>query len=633
MNKAYSLIEIKSVDEGSRTIKGVATTPSPDRMGDVITTEGIVFKLPLPLLYQHDSRNPIGTVTDAKATKKGITVEAKVAPMGMDADVDKAWSKIKNGLVRGLSIGFRTLEESFDHERGGFNILRSEWLELSAVTIPANADATITSVKAFDLNPAASGTEGFVDQWKRTLQLEGVSSKPKGKTMTIAEQLTQWDTKLVSTKEQADAIMTKAADAAAVLTDEEETKHDELMAEVAKITKHIDRLKVHEKTLLTKAVPVPQEVPLTEKQAIQSRSNIISVKKLDPPGVGLARIALAHANGHITMRSPVEVAMKRWPDNPEIAMQIKATIEAGDTTTSGWASQLVPSATQFEDGFLSLLRAQTIIDRIPGLRRVPFNVAIPVETASGTVQWVGEGAPKPATKLTLTSVTLRWEKAAAIVGITEELARFSRPDAEVLVRDSMIQTMVRFFDTYFIGAAAAVTNVAPAGILNGISATASTAATAAAFRTDMNNLLNNFTANNVSLANIVLIMSSTQAIALSLMVTDLGVSLFSSITREGGTILGFPVIISEAVGTKIIAIDSSSIFLAEDPGVQVAVSREASIEMSDTPIVGDASPFTSAVLKSAFQNNLIFIRFEQYKTWKVGRTSAVEWLSPAVYVP
>jgi len=35
-NRAYSLIEIKSVNEESRVIRGVATTPSTDRMGDVI---------------------------------------------------------------------------------------------------------------------------------------------------------------------------------------------------------------------------------------------------------------------------------------------------------------------------------------------------------------------------------------------------------------------------------------------------------------------------------------------------------------------------------------------------------------------------------------------------------------------
>jgi len=246
---------------------------------------------------------------------------------------------------------------------------------------------------------------------------------------------------------------------------------------------------------------------------------------------------------------------------------------------------------------------------------------------------VAEAAPKPVTSLTFTNVTLRWAKAAAIVGITQELARFSQPDAEAVVQRSMVQTLTRFFDSQFISTNAEVSNVSPAGILVGISAVSATGTAASNFRTDFNNMMNNFTANNVPLDNIVLLMSSTQALALSLMVTDLGVPLFPTITRGGGSILGFPVIVSEAVGTKIIALNAPEIFFAEDPGVQVDISREASIEMSTTPILGDTSAITGAVYKSAFQNNLIFIRFEQYMTWKYGRASAVEYITGNAYVP
>jgi len=633
LNRAYSVIEIKSIDEDRRIIKGIATTPTTDRMGDIVETSGIRFKLPLPFLYQHDAKNPIGWVTEAETTKDGIPFTAEILAAGLDSDVDKAWNKIKHKLVRGASIGFKTIKETFDKATKGFRIHESEWLELSAVTIPANAEATITSVKAFDIGPATSGDPALSITRLDSRQPAAVVAFPKGKTMTTAEQITQWDAKLVSTKAQAEAIMTKAADEQRVLSDEEELKHDELTVEVGKIVKHIDRLKVFEKTIAAKATPVTPEATATPEKAAEARQGIIQVKSMLPKGLGMARMALAVAGGAMTYQNPVEIAQRRWPDSPEVAIALKATIDAGDTTTSGWASQLVPSAVLMAEEFRGIYRPQTIIGRIPGLRRVPFNIAVPIETASGTAQWVGEGAPKPVTKLTLTSVTLRWAKAAAIVAITDELARHSTPDAEMVVRDSMVQTLVRFFDAYFVGAAAEVSNVAPAGILNGISSTAASSTTAAAFRTDMNNLLNNFTANNIPLSNIVLLMSSTQAVALSLMVTDLGVSLFSSITREGGSILGFPVIISEAVGTKIIALNVPDILLAEEPGVQVAISREASIEMSDTPIQGDQSPFTSAVLKSAFQNNLIFIRVEQYITWKAARSTGVEYITGNAYVP
>ena len=45
MNRAYSFIEIKSIDEDQRIIEGIASTPSADRVGDVVLSEGAKFKI------------------------------------------------------------------------------------------------------------------------------------------------------------------------------------------------------------------------------------------------------------------------------------------------------------------------------------------------------------------------------------------------------------------------------------------------------------------------------------------------------------------------------------------------------------------------------------------------------------
>jgi hypothetical protein len=76
LNRAYSLLEVKSVDEESRTITGIATTPAPDRDGDIVESKGAEFKLPIPLLWQHNSSQPIGHVTSAKVTSSGIEIKA-----------------------------------------------------------------------------------------------------------------------------------------------------------------------------------------------------------------------------------------------------------------------------------------------------------------------------------------------------------------------------------------------------------------------------------------------------------------------------------------------------------------------------------------------------------------------------
>lgn len=160
MNRAYSVFEIKSFDGDKRTFKGIATTPATDRMADVVEPKGAEFKLPLPLLWQHDAKDPIGWVNTATVTDKGIEVEGEIADIPDDGPLKDrlktAWQMIKNKLVRGLSIGFNPVEYSEIKGTYGLRFTKWEWLELSAVTIPANQEATILAVKQF-ARPAATG--------------------------------------------------------------------------------------------------------------------------------------------------------------------------------------------------------------------------------------------------------------------------------------------------------------------------------------------------------------------------------------------------------------------------------------------------------------------------------------------
>ena len=73
----------------------------------------------------------------------------------MARQCDNAWLMIKNGLRRFVSIGFRTLESLYNEATDGLVVTRWEWLELSAVTIPALASAEITSAKSLLRKDAA----------------------------------------------------------------------------------------------------------------------------------------------------------------------------------------------------------------------------------------------------------------------------------------------------------------------------------------------------------------------------------------------------------------------------------------------------------------------------------------------
>lgn len=156
LNRAHSIFEVKSIDEDKRIITGIASTPSPDRMDDIVEPLGAVIKLPLPLLWMHDSSSPVGNVIEAKATKAGITVtcqfEKVEEPASLKDELDRAWAMVKAKLVRGFSIGFNPIESmDIEGSRWGRRFTKWEMLELSCVTVPANSDCSITSIKSADL--------------------------------------------------------------------------------------------------------------------------------------------------------------------------------------------------------------------------------------------------------------------------------------------------------------------------------------------------------------------------------------------------------------------------------------------------------------------------------------------------
>ena len=84
-------------------------------------------------------------------TDAGIEIEADIPKDTGLSYIETAYRQIKAGLLRGLSIGFRATKS--EPTRTGRKWLEYEIYELSAVTIPANAQAGITAVKKYDADP------------------------------------------------------------------------------------------------------------------------------------------------------------------------------------------------------------------------------------------------------------------------------------------------------------------------------------------------------------------------------------------------------------------------------------------------------------------------------------------------
>ncbi|RPI44210.1 MAG: phage major capsid protein [Hyphomicrobiaceae bacterium] len=638
MNRAYSLLEIKRVDEDAREITGWATTPEADRMNDVVDPEGAKFKLPIPLLWQHDAGDPIGQVIRAKVSKAGIEIVAKIA-RGVTDEIDRKWSLIKAGLVPGFSIGFKPTAQEPIAKTNGIRFKTWNWLELSCVTIPANASASITTIRSIDTAQRAASGHNVSDVKLTSPGASGSISlnRPEGTKMkTIAEQITQLEAKRMASAARMESVMQKSIDEDRTADDAEGEEFDTLKDEVAAIDKQLGRLRDIEKTHAQSARPLARVG--SARDAAETRSHVITVRAPMEKGVGFIRLFGARYLARQQGVSPAEIARaKGWGDDIEAVLRMpadivqRAAVAAGTTTDPVWAAPLV-TLQNLTSEFIELLYAASVLNRIPGLTRVPFNIRVPREVTGAAASWVGEGKPKPVSAMAFDSVTLTHNKIAGIVGITEELMRFSSPSAEPLIRNSLVQAITKLVDVTFLDpTVVAVAGVSPASVTNGVTAIPSTGGTPEALRADLYTLLATYAAANQSTYGLVLVMRSSLALGIGMSRNAFGSKEFPDMTKDGGTLEGIPVVASQNVPSgAVIAINAPMILMADDGGVDFSHSTEASLQMDSAP---DSPATATTVTVSLWQHNMVGIRAERFITWLKARAGAVQYLAGVTITP
>lgn len=417
--------------------------------------------------------------------------------------------------------------------------------------------------------------------------------------------------------------MTKSLDAGQTPDEEAEKSIQAVEAEIEQIEKNIARVKKQiaateaaAKTATPVAGQTAEEATKSAKgdpdpEGKKPKIEIVPLAK----GVGFAQYARAKILSQLAAKegnykSALEIAKERGFGDEVQDLVTKATL--GTTTDAGFAASLV-TENRLVGEFVDMLRAATVFDQLAGFRNVPFNSKIPSQLTGGQAQWVGEGAPKPLTNPTYGEVEIKEHKLAAITVYTQELMRRSDPAVDVLVRDDLIEASKTLIDNTFLDAGAA-TAVRPAGVLNGVTATPNTGTTAANYEADLLALVNSFVTANLSLDGSYFVMSETRAAQISLLRDALGNTYFQGMALRGTrTLMGIPVITSQTVGDKIILVKTSEILLAQDGGVDVSYSDQATLVDGGTT-------------HHLWQENKFAVRVEKFITWAKRRPIAAAFL-------
>jgi hypothetical protein len=365
-----------------------------------------------------------------------------------------------------------------------------------------------------------------------------------------------------------------------------------------------------------------------------ARSGIVvkQAPKLQP-GIGFARLAKIKAISRLDSEPAASVAERLYGADSEVTALCKAAVVAGTTISGNWAADLVGTETGVFADFVEYLRPATILGKfgvngVPALRRIPFRVPLISQTGGGSGYWVGQGKPKPLTAFDFDRTTLEPLKVANIAVLTEESIRDSSPSSEMIIRDALRAALAERLDTDFIDPAkAASSGVSPASITYGASHIVSTGNDADDVRLDVRAVFQKFIDANNPPSTGVWIMSTANALALALMVNALGQPEFPGLTMMGGMFFGLPAIVSDYADDIVALVNASDIYEADDGGVSVDMSREASLEMKDSSLTQDATNGTGVAMVSMFQTNSVALRAERTINWKARRASAVAYLS------
>lgn len=102
---------------------------------------------PLPMLWQHDPAQPIGGYDELEEDERGLRVKGFLLVDDVPLAA-QAHALMKRRIVKGLSIGYYVLGDSWNEKDRTRSLTELDLFEVSPVTFPMNTEAQIDSIKS-----------------------------------------------------------------------------------------------------------------------------------------------------------------------------------------------------------------------------------------------------------------------------------------------------------------------------------------------------------------------------------------------------------------------------------------------------------------------------------------------------
>jgi HK97 family phage prohead protease len=178
------------IDPDERTFEGYAAAyGNTDSDNDIIEQgafaksikEGFPTKS-IKVLWQHDTKQPIGLPVDMREDSKGLWVKSRISKT---AKGDEALELMRDGVINRLSVGFSIPGGKSQIDGQGIrHIYEGKLFEYSLVTWPANDQAIITGVKTLkEMRELAEGNLSAKARKELLDELSSITALLKGEPL------------------------------------------------------------------------------------------------------------------------------------------------------------------------------------------------------------------------------------------------------------------------------------------------------------------------------------------------------------------------------------------------------------------------------------------------------------------
>src|SRR5580765_6129971 len=616
-----------------------------DRYGDIIEPDGWMldhFRANPIALFNHKPDNVVGTwenihIEAAAGSNRGGRLVANFvpAPPGTTRLADDVRRLIEANILRATSVGFQSVEsEPIDPKKpfGATRYTRQELLETSIVSVPANP-AALQLARSLgisdDTMTLAFGEHAAIGRGRMTTG-EQAAMRPRSRAtsmqqLTTSQQIEDRQNRLNAAR---DKLFEHTQD-----PEHDTDVADGLNAEIAEQERRLASLRATERSLAMRTAQ-QQVLPPMAVPAINRRPLGLPSKERTP-GDLYANHCVARFIAYARGISVEQALSERYPDDEQTAVVTRAAIAGATTTTAGWALELVQVG---QGEFVNSLMPNQVFPKLSAMGlQLTFGpnsgaIKIPSRTATPSIgaSFVAEAAPIPVRRLGTTSITLYPHKVGGISVFSREIAAYSNPDIESLIRQSIIDDTQINIDALLLDNVA-VSTTRPAGLTNGVSTLTATAGGGyAAFLGDMNKLTAPFYAVNAG-RRLAFLMNPAQRNQLLYAPGPAGAP-FGWSTQFTDM---FTVIDSTSIAAGAVYMIDAADFVSVSGAPEFDVSEVATIHMEDTtPLQIATGAQGSGVLatptQSMFQTAQIAIRMIANVNWAMRRTGMVQFIGTGV---